>query len=268
MKTNPLQFALIQAIASAGANAHMRQAGVKVARKGTGKDTVTIVDGENERNIKRELRKVDPRISFIGEETRKLKGTGTTLVVVDPLDATTNFGLGRKEFTVMGQIFEDGKPTFAVISVPVFGELLIAKKDHGVIRRTKAGDERIQISEPASLAEAVISCNRSNYPDEASMQLGLRIIEMLMRNARSWRNFGTAGYEYTEVARGRLDGVVTPIAEAVHAAGHFMMQEAGATVTDEQGRPWALDSRMIVAAHPRIHDALLRGVEQAIKQPE
>ncbi len=264
-RKNQLHVALVNAVRNAGTHAIVNRRIASVERKGH-RDIVTRVDRENEAGIKDALRKVDPHISFLGEEGG-IDRSGVLLVtdpqvlaVVDPLDATVNFALGRKEFSVMAAILEDGIVKFAVISIPAFNELFIAERGKGAF----LNDERITVSAVSVLSDAVISCNRSNYRTEADMQVGLRIIAGLMKHARSWRNFGTTGFEYTDVARGRLDGIITPIAEAVHVAGYLMMEEAGARVTDENGNATGLDSKMIVAAPAAIHEALLRMVQDSI----
>ncbi len=251
---------MIFALRQAGQNALAKQPTVRAKRKGA-KDIVTAVDHENEANIRKALRKVDPSISFLGEEGGLHTGSGVTLAVVDPLDATTNYARLRKEFSIMGAILEGGVVQFAAIMLPAFDELIVAERDNGAFLLTPMADPvRLSVSTPDSLADAVISCNRSNYP-EGKITLGLNILKRLMRSALSWRNLGTAGFEYSDVARGRLDGIVTPIAEAVHIAGYLVMEEAGARVTDERGNHYSLESKAIVAASPRVHDELLRMLE-------
>lgn len=249
---NKLHRALKSAVITAGICARGEQRTITAEVKGA-KDTVTRVDRENGAGIKEFLLKVDPTLSFLDEE-QGASGSGRILVVTDPIDATTNFILGRREFSIMGAILEDGIPQYAVIDVPATGETFEAVKGEGAF----LNNIKISVRIPGSLAEAVISCNRSNYPSDASLEFGLRIIRLLAKQARSWRNLGTAGCEYSDVACGKLDGIITPIAEAVHIAGYLIMEEAGARVTDGLGVIATLDSKEIVASHPAIHDALLR----------
>ena len=104
--------------------------------------------------------------------------------------------MGRREFSIMGAVLEDSLPQYAAIYVPATNELFEAEKGRGAFLNNRP----IRVRMPASLSEAVISCNRSNYPDDTSLEFGLQIIRLLRKRARSWRNIGTAGCEYTDVA--------------------------------------------------------------------
>ena len=221
------------------------------------KDLVTQVDKTNERRIREAVRRADQTIGFYGEETGGDRSS-PRFVSVDPLDATTNYILGLPLYSVMAALIEAGAMEYSVTSIPELSEVYVASLGGGATMNNR----KIHVGQVDRLSAATISCNRSNYPDDL-MPKGLEIIERLMRHALSWRNFGTAGVEYAWVASGKLDGIINPLAEPVHAAGYLLMQEAGAKVTDHLGDPITLDSKTVVAANPRLHEQLLelvRGV--------
>ena len=262
---NRLHTALLNAVILAGANAVQKQKTARAEAKGQHKDVVTAIDRENEGRIRDVLRKIEPDISFLGEEEGLQTGKGKLLAVVDPLDATTNYALGRPEFSVIGAIVEDGIVEFGAICVPATYETFSAERGAGAFLHTIHGKTPVRVNKLAALSDAVISFNRSNFPPPTfagpdPAMVALRMLGGIIKHARSYRNFGTAGFEYVDVARGRLDGVVTPIAEAVHVAGYLIMEEAGAKVTDLNGKPYALDSKTIVASCPEIHEQLLRAL--------
>ena len=223
------------------------------------KDVVTVVDRENEELIVRSLKAVEPKISIWAEESGKQIIDLAKLAVIDPLDATRNF-LGDLPYSVMIAYYEEKIAKFAVIYAPQTDETFTAELGKGAF----VNGERIYTSTKISLGDALISVNRSNYP-RSLKPLGLKLLDLLMDYAQSWRNFGTAGIEYSLVARGNLDGVITPMAEAVHAAGYLIMQEAGVKVTDFDGSVINLDSKMVVVANENIHSQLLELVQDARK---
>ncbi|MBI2079199.1 inositol monophosphatase [Candidatus Micrarchaeota archaeon] len=233
-----------EAIAAKGRVIHVDLKGAK--------DLVTDVDRSGEERFRYVVRRVDPKISFWGEEGGKdLKDSGR-IVIVDPLDATTNFLLGFPLWSIIAAYQEEGRLKFGLIYIPELGQLFTAEAGEGAFLNR----ERLSVRTTNSLASAVVSCNRSNYPD-GLIQTGTRLIELLIRKAFSWRNMGTAGVEYAWTASGKFDGVITPLAEAVHAAGYLIMQEAGAKVTDHLGNPISLDSPSVVAANSILHEQLL-----------
>ena len=251
-----LRHAIIQATLDAAHNA--KTARDRAAAKKGARDLVTETDKRNEQLIVRAVRNVDPLISVWGEEYGKDSRGPSRLLVIDPLDATTNFARKIELYSIMVALFEEGVPKLGIVHLPETGEMFLAEAGKG----TRIDGRRIQVTQRRELSDAVISVNRSNYPEDL-IPAGLSVIELLMRNALSWRNFGTAGVEYAYVASGKLDGVVTPLAEAVHAAGYLIMQEAGAKVTDHRGRPISLESETVVAANPELHEQLVDLVKDA-----
>lgn len=249
--------ALYQAVVEAGHYARTSWSRHRSVDSKSPKDLVTHIDKTNERRIREAVRRADPAVGFYGEETGG-DSSSSRFVIVDPLDATTNYILGLKLYSVMAALIEYMRLQYSVITLPEFDEVYVASLGDGATMNNR----KIQVSSVDRLSKATISCNRSNYPDDL-MPKGLELIQRLMLNALSWRNFGTAGVEYAWVASGKLDGIITPLAEPVHAAGYLLMQEAGAKVTDHLGNPITLESKTVVAANPRLHEQLLelvRGV--------
>ena len=263
MDMKRLREKLVLHVREAGSNALAKQREIRIEDKGN-RDIVTAVDKENGARIRRELLDLEPQISFLGEDTEEYKGSRNVLVVVDPLDATVNYSMGMKQFSIMAAVLEADVPVFGVIYLPAFDEMITAEKGNGAWLNDGIKKTRLTVSQVDDLAKAIVSCNRSNYPDEQSMQTTLDIITGLMQGTRTWRNSGTAGYEYAQLARGELHGIVTPLAEGVHIAGYLIMEEAGARVTDNYGNPYGLKSERIVAAHPDIQPKLLKLVEDHI----
>ncbi len=256
-----LKQAIRCGVLAAGTNAlksRNRTAKFKSAR-----DLVTTVDKENERLIIKNVRLFDRSISVWGEEGGKDTRDTSRIVIIDPLDATTNFAKGIVFYSIMAVYYENGVPEYAIIYLPRFDEIFTAERGKGAF----LNDNRIRTSQVAELSQAVISCNRSNYPPEL-VPVGERLISALLKpgNSLSWRNFGTAGVEYSYTSAGIIDAVVTPLAEAVHAAGYLVMQEAGCKVTDHLGRPINLESPSVVAANPALHEKLLGLVQPAFVQ--
>jgi myo-inositol-1(or 4)-monophosphatase len=72
------------------------------------------------------------------------------------------------------------------------------------------------------------------------------------------RSLGTT-LSMAYVAGGRISAYVLFSSSAIHAgAGSLMVTEAGATLSDIDGRPWVLDSdSLVVAATPDLHRELI-----------
>jgi myo-inositol-1(or 4)-monophosphatase len=255
-----LRKAIIDAVRHAG-QASARAINRKPENKPP-KDFVTQTDKRNERLIIKAIRSVDPAISVWAEESGKDMRNPDRVIIIDPLDATTNFVKGLKEYSIMVALYEENEPRFGVVYIPRLDEFFVAEKGKGA----RLNGKPLRVSGTNELDRAVISFNRSGFPDELVV-VTPKVIGLLAENAFSWRNLGTAGVEYSHVARGTLDGVVTPLAESVHAAGYLLMSEAGAKVTDHLGIPISFESKTLVAANPRLHERLLGLVGDVFAKP-
>jgi len=75
---------------------------------------------------------------------------------------------------------------------------------------------------------------------------------------------GSAVIYLAYVAAGRLDGYwELRLGPWDAAAGSLMVQEAGGRVTSVSGGPLDLDAPSIIASNGRIHDEILRTLEEA-----
>ena len=81
---------------------------------------------------------------------------------------------------------------------------------------------------------------------------------MVVANRLDVRMLGsTASFAY--LAAGRIAGTALLLSSPLHtAAGCLLAEEAGAVVTDHEGRPWTLETTAVLAAAtPALHAELL-----------
>ena len=82
-------------------------------------------------------------------------------------------------------------------------------------------------------------------------------VDFLMA-ARGIRRFGSAALDLCYVAAGRLDGFwEVNLHPWDMAAGVLLVQEAGGTVSDFQGKPLSIYGKKVVASNGVIHRAML-----------
>jgi myo-inositol-1(or 4)-monophosphatase len=202
----------------------------------------------------RELRSAGPKTSMWGEDGRE----GGSFAIC-PLDAQTNFERGIGPYGAMAAYLEGGAVLFGAICLPETEEMLTAEMGKGArLDGRKAG-----AAGKSALARALVCCGCNIY-NEKMMPLSLGAIESLAKGAVLWRNLGSPAAEFLWLATGRIDGVVVPMLESAHAAGYLAMQEAGAKVTDKEGKPFSLRSGSIIAANPALHEDLLELVRASL----
>ncbi|WP_280433843.1 inositol monophosphatase family protein [Nocardia carnea] len=102
-------------------------------------DLVTVADREAEQLISRGLREVLD-IPVVGEESaaedpsRLSALSARSCWVVDPIDGTSNFVAGRREYAVMVALLRNGAPVAGWILVPEAGQLYVAEHGSGAFR--------------------------------------------------------------------------------------------------------------------------------------
>jgi myo-inositol-1(or 4)-monophosphatase len=148
-------------------------------------------------------------------------GTGASVVVVDPLDGSTNASLGLPWCNTALCLVDEGVPTVAMVTNLVTGERYTAVRGLGARR----DGEVISVAAPVGLDEAIVALN--GCP------------------ARHWgwrqmRSMGAGALELCTVARGGFDGYAdaTPGEHGVwdYLASALILEEAGGFVVDAFGR--------------------------------
>lgn len=94
---------------------------------------ITLADKEVSDFLKISLLNLFPNFSFLSEEDelwqQQQSVQNVNLIVVDPIDGTSDFIKGSENFTVNICIISNGKPIFSVIYQPITGLLFFADEN-------------------------------------------------------------------------------------------------------------------------------------------
>ncbi|HUE77528.1 MAG TPA: 3'(2'),5'-bisphosphate nucleotidase CysQ [Longimicrobiales bacterium] len=202
-----------------------------------------------------------PDYGWLSEETvdRPERLSRSRAWVVDPVDGTRSFIAGYPEFAVSVGLVEDGEPVVGVIFNPARNELFWALRGGGAFgnRGVAGGQERLRIAE-AKEARPSLLASRS--------EIGRGEFEPFVE-AHDLLEVGSTAYKMAGVAAGDGDGFLSrgPKSEWDVAAGALIVEEAGGTVTDLNGRRLRFNRpdpyvHGILAAAPALHAALLARV--------
>ncbi len=234
----------------------LRRAAVDIAR-GAGREIMAVYAGDfaverksdrsplteadlaAHRHIARELAAIAPELPLLSEESVALEWAQrrdwTRYWLVDPLDGTREFVKRNGEFTVNIALIEHGKPILGVVYAPARGDMLHAVRDGGAARETEHGDVPLQVRKSASPAR--IAGSRSHGDP--------RMQEFLDRiGAHELVPMGSS-LKFCLVAGGDADVYLRfgATSEWDTAAGQCIVEQAGGTVTDLQGRSLVYNQR-------------------------
>jgi myo-inositol-1(or 4)-monophosphatase len=226
----------------------------KKVKGGNWHEVVTNVDMESNRKILEILKSKYPEHNIISEETKQKKTDSPYCWYIDPIDGTTNYTLNLFFSSVCVGLTNEGKILLGVVYNPLTGEMFVGEKGKGATLNGKP----IKPSDNSDLKATVVNYCHPNTPEET------RKIEKLFfelkTKSRDMRRLGSAGLDMCYVACGRNDvnfHTNTTLTPWDFVAGVAIAREAGATVTDWENRPWALESKTLLATNGKLHQEML-----------
>ncbi|MDO8559747.1 MAG: inositol monophosphatase family protein [bacterium] len=234
------------------------RSGVKYTKENRA-DVVTEADLAANRLLVQAIKKKFPSHGIVSEEQPDWQKDAEYLWLVDPLDGTRNFSTGTPLFGVMVAVAKNGVLQHAAIADPPNGKLYLAHRGRGATCNGKP-------VHCAATKDWVYSYGCTGAGLRANKLASLqRLIASAAREPLWLSMFGSAAVAAMYVADGRRDWAFSRSSGGVwdYAAGVLLMEEAGCTVTDMDGKPWTLASTSLVAAVPALHAKLLSLVRES-----
>ncbi|MEU2563812.1 inositol monophosphatase family protein [Streptomyces longispororuber] len=243
-----------------------QEAGALVAalpRSGTGRTTDDLraafdaVDGPATAVLQDRLAALVPDAVWADELETEVPATGRAWVA-DAVDGAVQYLLGLPYWCVSIALVEDGEPVAAVLHSAVLGETYTAARGLGARR------DGVPLAPPAGaeLSAAVVATSQpplaAAQPD-AVARAG-RALSAVVPAVAAVRNLGPVSWQVADVAAGRLHAFwLCGRDDANLLAGALVAREAGARVTDLDGREWRAGADGFLVAEGALH-AELRGL--------
>jgi len=217
-------------------------------------DLVTEADVAAEEAISSVIRTAFPTHSIHAEEGGMSAGEEACKWIIDPLDGTTNYAHGLRDFAVSVAFAYEGVLVLGVVFSPINEELFCAVEGRGATLNGR----RVQVSNVGDIGDALLV---TGFPYDL-----YTIVDPLMRRlrqclvaAQGLRRLGSAALDLCHVACGRFDGFWEEhLSPWDTAAGTVIAREAGATVTDFSNSPYHIEKKEILATNGKIHEAMTR----------
>lgn len=255
MAHNPLYLTTaVEAVVRAG-DVMLQRFGtdVRVDKKGA-IDLVTEVDVAIEREFRARIAERFPDHTVLGEEMGgSLEVPEGPCWVFDPIDGTTNFAHGIPIFCSSLALEIDGVAQVAAVYDPTRRELFTAERGGGAFLNGKP----MKVSAAETLLEAVLV---TGFPYDVHARVAeiVGLFGEFVGRARAVRRLGSAAIDLCYVAAGRMDGFWERDLNAWDiAGGALLVEEAGGTITNFKGEPFASRGRDVVASNGVIHQAML-----------
>ncbi|MGK5091195.1 inositol monophosphatase family protein [Deltaproteobacteria bacterium TL4] len=218
------------------------------------KDIVSEADIAVEQWIRQEMLSQYPDFGFYGEESQEVKSSAGRWIV-DPIDGTTSFTRGQYHWCISIGVEIGTEMVLGAVYAPALDVLYLAERGKGAFCNGKP----ISVSATSTVEQAVMAtgfaCLRSGL-EENNLPRFNRIAQQISAT----RILGSAALDCCLVADGRLDAFWEQHLNLWDvAAGAFIAQEAGATVTDFQGTPQVKPQETLIS-NGHLHEFLLKNI--------
>lgn len=206
------------------------RSGVASERKGDA-TPVTLADRAAEEAMRRILKAECPRDAVHGEEFGTENGSSGRTWVLDPIDGTTSFLVGRPIFGTLIALVVDGWPVLGVIDQPVLGERWVGATGQS----TTLNGREVRTRPCRTLAEATLATTGPHYFNDHD---GGHFMGLAAKTDHKRMVMGGDCYNYALLASGHID-LVCEAGLKLHdyAALVPVVEGAGGTMCDWNGEP-------------------------------
>jgi histidinol phosphatase-like enzyme (inositol monophosphatase family) len=217
----------------------------------TDESPVTIADQETEDLLRHHIKTHYPEHGIIGEEHGNTNEKNDYVWVLDPIDGTASYIVGRPIFGTLISLLYKGEPILGIIDQPILRERWAASKGEGVRLNHNVTSAR----KCPSLNEAVLCTTGPQYFTPAQKN----IFDRISAKAKQV-TYGGDCYNYALLASGTVD-IVIEAGLKLHdfAALKVIVEEAGGTISDWRGNSLSAssDGTILATCDAKLHQSIL-----------
>jgi histidinol-phosphatase len=213
---------------------YFQQDNLQVERK-SDLSPVTIADRSAEQLLRERIAARFATDGILGEEFGSSTGTSGFTWILDPIDGTKSFISGVPLYGTLIGIEHEGRSLAGLVFMPALEEGVFASSGEGAWHfSAEEKPRRCRVSQKQRLADGLFVTSQI---DNFAARGAAGAFEALQKAAYVTRTWGDC-YGYLLVATGRAEVMVDPILNVWDAAAvQPIVEEAGGTFTDWQGRP-------------------------------
>lgn len=223
-------------------------------------DLVTEVDRQSEAHLLDRIRSRFPEDHILTEESGVIEGDRRATWFIDPLDGTVNYAHHIPIFCVSLAYAEEGQVRLGVVYEPMRDEMFSAERGRGA----HLNDRQLKPASPPDLQHSLLV---TGFPYDAwnTPRDNFDNFVRLSKLSQGVRRLGSAALDSAYVGAGRLDGFWELALNPWDiAAGGLIASEAGATVTNIDGKPdYISPPQSVICAAASIHAELLAALHQS-----
>ncbi len=206
---------------------------------------VTRFDKLSEEKLVSGLKQILPESGFVAEEGTSDEKGEVYNWYIDPIDGTTNFMHGAPPFSISVALREGDEFVIGVVLELFSQECFYSWKGAEVF----VNSTPIKGSKVKTVADSLIATGFP-YTNFGRMEKFLKTLTYFMENSHGLRRLGSAAIDLCYVAAGRYDGFYEyGLSPWDVAAGAFLVQQNGGSVTDFKGGDNYIFGKELVAGN-------------------
>jgi len=218
---------------------------------------VTKADREIEEKIREAIFKNYQTHGIIGEEYGNYQENSDFVWIIDPIDGTSSFIVGRPIFGNLISLVIRNKVTLGIINQPINSERWIGIEGLG----SWFNGTKIKTRNCQNISEAVLSSSSPFFFKDNNKTIFEKICTLTKYQKIGGVVYGGDCYAYGCLASGFVDLIIEPGLKIYDFASHIpIIQNAGGVITDWEGNPLKLESnvRLVASATPKLHEEVLK----------
>ncbi len=216
---------------------------------------VTLADREAEQVIREAILKKFPDHGIVGEEFGNVNPNAKYQWVIDPIDGTVSFVMGRPIFGTLIALCENGKPVLGIINQPITNERWIGSEGSALFNNKK-----IQTKNCADLSDAILCSTSPHFFKDKDLELLNKISSGTKYQSQGGIIYGGDCYLFGLLAMGQVDIVIE------NGLNNFdfmalipVIKSAGGVITDWKGEELSInsDGKVLACGDKVLHQKIL-----------
>lgn len=212
---------------------------------------VSYVDVKSEKMLVAGLSKITPRAGYLGEEGTTSLKNDELYWIIDPVDGTTNYLFGHTKYAISIALYAKGNPVYGCVYIPADDENFVATSAGAFLN-----GKPIHAAQRENLSQTLIATGFPYY-NFNELDAYLAVLTQLMKETQGLRRMGSAAIDLVYTACGRFDAFFElNLSPWDVAAGAYIVQQAGGTVTDFSGGENYVFGNSILAGSKETYPAM------------
>jgi inositol-phosphate phosphatase/L-galactose 1-phosphate phosphatase/histidinol-phosphatase len=222
---------------------------------------VTIADREIEQKIRELIFEKYPDHGIIGEEYGNHQEHRDYTWIIDPIDGTSSFIVGRPIFGNLIALTFKQKVILGIINQPINNERWLGIEGQG----SWFNGQKISTRNCQKINDAVLSSSSPYFFKDQNKIIFEEICKHTKYQKIGGVVYGGDCYAYGCLASGFVDLIIEPELKIYDFASHIpIIKNAGGVITDWAGNDLKLESntKLIASSTPKLHDEVLKIIEK------